>query len=81
MQLLPLEIRNRVSFFERLEKDVEKASVGSELRILYEKFGNYCAKLEIIHAFGNITLSNDACDKECLFVKKGCADYKFISFD
>ena len=36
MQLLPLEIRNRVSFFERLEKDVEKASVGSELRILYE---------------------------------------------
>lgn len=64
MQLLPLEIRNRVSFFERLEKDVEKASVGSELRILYEKFGNYCANLEIIHAFGNLTLSNDVCDEE-----------------
>ena len=42
MQLLPLEIRNRVSFFERLEKDVEKASVGSELRILYSNFAEDC---------------------------------------
>ena len=64
MQILTTETRNRVSFFERLEKDVEKASIGIELRILYEKFGNYCANLGIIHAFGNITLSNDACDEE-----------------
>ena len=64
MQILPTEMLNRVSFFERLERDVEKASIGIELRILYEKFGNYCANLGIIHALGNITINNDACDEE-----------------
>lgn len=64
MTVLPPEIRSRVSFFEILMKDVQKAAIGSELRILYEKFGNYCANLGIVHAFGNITLSNDVCDEE-----------------
>lgn len=64
MTVLPPEIRSRVSFFESLSKDVQKATVGSELRILYEKFGNYCANLSIVHAFGNITFSNDVCDEE-----------------
>ncbi len=64
MTVLPPEIRSRVSFFECLSKDVQKATIGSELRILYEKFGNYCANLNIVHAFGNITLSNNVCDEE-----------------
>ena len=42
MTVLPPEIRSRVSFFECLSKDVQKATICSELRILYEKFGNYC---------------------------------------
>lgn len=64
MTVLPPEIRSRVSFFECLSKDIQKATIGSELRILYEKFGNYCANLNIVHAFGNITLSNNVCDEE-----------------
>lgn len=55
-------IQARIAFFECLESDVKKASGGSELRILYEKFGNYCANLKIVHAFGNITLSDDVCN-------------------
>jgi hypothetical protein len=64
MIVLPPEIRSRVSFFESLKKDVQKATIGNELRILYEKFGNYCANLDIVHAFGNITLSNDVCNED-----------------
>ena len=55
-------IQARINFFECMEAEVKKASVGSELRILYEKFGNYCANLKIVHAFGNITLSDDVCN-------------------
>lgn len=55
-------IQARIDFFECLELDVKVASVGSELRILYEKFGNYCANLKIVHAFGDITLSDDVCN-------------------
>jgi hypothetical protein len=57
-------IQARINFFECMEAEVKKASVGSELRILYEKFGNYCANLDIVHAFGNITLSNDVCNED-----------------
>lgn len=57
-------IQARIDFFECLESDVKKASVGSELRILYEKFGNYCANLKIVHAFGNITLSDNVCNDD-----------------
>ena len=57
-------IQARVDFFEKIEDDVKKASVGRDLRILYEKFGNYCANLGIVHAFGNISFSNDVCDED-----------------
>ena len=57
------EITSRIAFFTSLKKDVQKATVGSELRLLYEKFGNYCANLNIVHAFGNITLSDSSCDE------------------
>ena len=56
-------IQARVDFFERLESDVEKASIGNELRILYEKFANFCANLCIGHSFGNFAYKNDVCDE------------------
>jgi hypothetical protein len=65
-------IQTRIDFFECLESDVKKASVGSELRILYEKFGNYCANLKIVHAFGNITLSDNVCNIFCFVSGKSC---------
>ena len=57
-------IQARITFFERLEEDVKKASIGSELRLLYEKFGNYCINLQIANAFGGIPLSNENCDED-----------------
>ncbi len=57
-------IQARVNFFNTLEEDVKKATIGNELRILYEKFGNYCTNLNIVNAFGNLTLSNEICDEE-----------------
>lgn len=62
-QVINPAIQARIDFFECLKADVEKASVGSELRILYEMFGNFCANLHIVHAFGNISFSNDQCDE------------------
>lgn len=57
-------IQARIDFFERLESDVQKASIGNELRILYEKFGNFCANLSICHAFGNFAYDNDICNED-----------------
>ena len=63
-QIIHPAIRARIEFFEKLESDVKKASVGNELRILYEKFGNYCANIDIVHAFGNISFSNEVCNEK-----------------
>lgn len=63
-QIIHPAIQARIDFFERLESDVEKASIGNELRILYEKFGNFCANLGIGHAFGNFTYDNDICNED-----------------
>ena len=51
-QQLHPAIQARVNFFNTLEEDVKKATIGNELRILYEKFGNYCTNLNIVNAFG-----------------------------
>ena len=63
-QQLHPAIQERVNFFNTLEEDVKKATIGSELRILYEKFGNYCINLNIANAFGNHTFPNEKCDEE-----------------
>lgn len=57
-------IQARINFFEKLETDVRKASEGNELRILYEKFGNYCINLDIANSFGRTTFYNDSCNEE-----------------
>ncbi len=57
-------IQARIDFFNTLEEEVKRATIGNELRILYEKFGNYCINLNIVNAFGNLTLSNKICDEE-----------------
>ena len=56
-------IQARVDFFNTLEEDVKKVSEGNELRILYEKFGNYCINLGIGNAFGGHAYPNDMCDE------------------
>lgn len=63
-QVVHPAIQARINFFEKLEEDVKKASVGSELRRLYEKFGNYCVNLKIANAFGRIPFEDERCDEE-----------------
>lgn len=57
-------IQARIDFFEHLEKDVIKASVGSEIRILYEKFACFCANLNITQSLGNHAFRDETCDEE-----------------
>jgi hypothetical protein len=64
VQMLPREIRNQKTFFESLEKDVKKASVGSEIRILYEKFNAFCLNVGITHSLGNWAYENDTCNED-----------------
>ncbi len=63
MTVLPPEIRSRVSFFESLTNDVQKSTIGSELRILYEKFAVFCANLEIGTSFGYVKKDDEACNE------------------
>lgn len=57
-------IQARIDFFEKLEKDVQKASAGNELRILYEKFGNYCINLSIANSFGRTAFRDNVYNEE-----------------
>lgn len=63
-QQLHPAIQARVDFLKTLEEDVKKATIGSELRFLYEKFGNYCINLGIANSFGGWSLSDDSCDED-----------------
>lgn len=62
-QQLHPAIQARIDFFNTLEEEVKKASIGNELRILYEKYGNYCINLGIGNAFGGHAFPNDICDE------------------
>lgn len=63
-QIIHPAIQARVDFYERLESDVKKASVGSEIRILYEKFAAFCANLGISQSLGNYAYDNDTCNED-----------------
>lgn len=56
-------IQARVDFFEQLECDIKKASVGTDLRLLYEKFATYCANLEVATSFGFVKRDDNLCDE------------------
>lgn len=64
MQILSPEIRNRVTYLEILKKDVEKASVGNDIRILYEKFAAFCINLNISQSLGNHAYDNGTCNDD-----------------
>ena len=57
-QVIHPAIQARIDFLERLESDVEKASVGNEIRILYEKFAAFCINLNISQSLGNHAYDN-----------------------
>lgn len=63
-QIIHPAIQARVDFYERLESDVKKSSVGSEIRILYEKFAAFCANLGISQSLGNYAYDNDTCNED-----------------
>ena len=56
-------IQARFDFFEQLECDIKKASIGMDLRLLYEKFATYCANLEVATSFGFVKRTDNACDE------------------
>lgn len=56
-------IHARIDFLKTLEEDVKKATIGCELRYLYEKFGNYCINMEIANSFGRCSLPDNSCDE------------------
>jgi hypothetical protein len=63
-QVIHPAIQARVDFFQRLETDVEKASVGNDIRILYEKFAAFCINLNISQTLGNHAYNNDICNDD-----------------
>lgn len=63
-QIIHPAIQARVDFFERLESDVKKASVGGEIRILYEKFAAFCFNLGISQSLGNHAYDDDTCNED-----------------
>lgn len=63
-QVIHPAIQERVDFLERLESDAEKASVGNEIRILYEKFAAFCVNLSIAQSLGNHAYDNNTCNDD-----------------
>ena len=63
-QMINPAIQARIDFFEKLATDVQNSSEGSELRILYEKFGNFCINLGIANSFGRTTFRDETCNDE-----------------
>ncbi|WP_103916013.1 hypothetical protein [Xylanibacter ruminicola] len=63
-QMIHPAIQARVDFYERLESDVKKASVGSEIRILYEKFAAFCINLGISQSLGNHPYEDETCNED-----------------
>ena len=63
-QVIHPAIQARVDFLERLESDVEKASVGNEIRVLYEKFAAFCVNLSIAQSLGNHAYDNNTCNED-----------------
>ena len=63
-QIIHPAIQARVDFLERLESDVEKASVGNEIRVLYEKFAAFCVNLSIAQSLGNHAYDNNTCNED-----------------
>ncbi len=63
-QHLPPAIQAKIHFLDKLEEDIKKASIGNELRILYEKFANFCINLNIANSFGRWSYSNETCNED-----------------
>lgn len=63
-QVIHPAIQARVDFLERLESDVEKASIGNEIRVLYEKFAAFCVNLRIAQSLGNHAYNNETCNDD-----------------
>lgn len=63
-QVIHPAIQASVDFLERLESDVEKASVRNDIRVLYEKFAAFCVNLSIAQSLGNHAYDNDTCNDD-----------------